>query len=834
MSCKCIKAFSIFERRNLKYYLTYWITLLTLTITIPALAQQVINIPAKPLSEALKELGEKTNLQIIYDAKLVSGKTSTPVQGALKANESLYQLLNGTGITYTLSGNSATLIPTANSSQNGATTLPPIKVSGAAALGAATEGTGSYTTSQSSYGKGQSLKELPQTITVMTRQRIEDQVLTTLDGVLVQTPGITVEQFDTASSAFYARGFQITNFQIDGNSPLINGYNTNQLDIAMFDSIEVLRGSDALYGTSSEPSGAINLVRKKPTRDFQLKALAYGGSWNNYRGELDISGSIMAGGRIRGRLVGAYEDRKYFYDVANSDKALFYGIIEADITDNTLLTIGGNYMRQDGTYMRYSVPRYSNGDDLGMPRSTFLGTADDQWLRENNNQFIRIDQTIGNDWSLSVEASRNESDNTRKDFLWRGAINPITYSGLNSSWGGAKYHYNQIQETLDTVLKGSFHLLGGQHNIKLGANYSNSKDKGFTQRRNNFINVPNIFEFDPAVYRSNESYRSQAYTLLNTKQYGVYGSLGIEIIDPLKLIIGGRLSWYKFDQTFDLYNFNTGNVSASFPSYLKENKVFTPYVGLVYALSKQWSTYGSIAETYRSQATNRKGPPPGTSLDPVTGRSYEIGIKGSLFNDRLNTTLALYSIKRAGEAVEDPNYPYTPSDLGSSCCYLDDGKIISRGVDVEVSGEIIDGWHIQAAYTFNNNEDKAGNGRYSTITPKHLFKLWSSYALKGSLSGLKLGGGITAQSSTYLSGTARTFNATTGLYDGPSVDYAFTEQGRVLVDLFAQYYFNKRWSAAVNINNIFDKKYYKTVGTTEGGNWYGEPRNFLVSMRYTY
>ena len=89
MSCKCIKAFSIFERKNLKHYLTYWVTLLTLTITIPVLAQQAINIPAKPLSEALKELGEKTNLQIIYDASLVSGKTSTPVQGTLKANEAL-------------------------------------------------------------------------------------------------------------------------------------------------------------------------------------------------------------------------------------------------------------------------------------------------------------------------------------------------------------------------------------------------------------------------------------------------------------------------------------------------------------------------------------------------------------------------------------------------------------------------------------------------------------------------------------------------------------------------------------------------------------------------
>nr|WP_281870793.1 TonB-dependent receptor [Nitrosomonas europaea] len=148
-------------------------------------------------------------------------------------------------------------------------------------------------------------------------------------------------------------------------------------------------------------------------------------------------------------------------------------------------------------------------------------------------------------------------------------------------------------------------------------------------------------------------------------------------------------------------------------------------------------------------------------------------------------------MKRNGEAVRDPAYPPIPGDLGSSCCWLDDGRITSRGVDIEVSGEIVSGWQVLAGYTFNDNENKAASGRYSTVTPKHLFKLWSSYELKGMLNGLKLGGGITAQSSNYRQGSVRTFNGATGLYDGPSIDYTFTEPGRVLVDLFAQYHLNK-------------------------------------------
>lgn len=259
-------------------------------------------------------------------------------------------------------------------------------------------------------------------------------------------------------------------------------------------------------------------------------------------------------------------------------------------------------------------------------------------------------------------------------------------------------------------------------------------------------------------------------------------------------------------------------------------------MGIVFDLTEQWSTYASITETYKSQASSHKGPPLGTPLKPVTGRSYEIGVKGGLFNNRLNTALAFYSIKRNGQAFRDPSYPPTLGNLGSDCCYLDDGRITSRGMDIEVSGEIVNGWQILAGYTFNDNENKAASGRYSTVTPKHLFKLWTSYELKGILSDLKLGGGITAQSSYYQKGSARAFNQATGLYNGPSVPYDFTEPGRVLVDLFAQYRLNKYWSATLNVNNIFDKKYYQSVTSNNpgAGNFYGEPRNFLVSMRYSY
>src|SRR5690606_774092 len=104
------------------------------------------------------------------------------------------------------------------------------------------------------------------------------------------------------------------------------------------------------------------------------------------------------------------------YDYGKSDKYLFYGIVEADITDSTMFTVGADVMRQDfGAFNAFGLPRYSNGDDIGLRRSFYLGGPDDRWLRKNNKQFIRLDQAIGTNWTLGIEASRAESKNYRQD-----------------------------------------------------------------------------------------------------------------------------------------------------------------------------------------------------------------------------------------------------------------------------------------------------------------------------------------------------------------------------------------------------------------------------------
>jgi len=159
--------------------------------------------------------------------------------------------------------------------------------------------------------------------------------------------------------------------------------------------------------------------------------------------------------------------------------------------------------------------------------------------------------------------------------------------------------------------------------------------------------------------------------------------------------------------------------------------------------------------------------------------------------------------------------------------------------EIEVSGQVLPGWQINGGYTFDDNKTSYGatNGaRYNTSMPKHIFRIWTSYRLQENLSRFRVGGGVRAQSSFFKEGTVRSWNPTggvggTGAYDGPEVPYAFTDPGRAIWNFFTEYTIDKHWRLALNVNNVFDKRYLQSVGTTAGGNVYGEPRNVMLSLR---
>lgn len=367
-----------------------------------------LNLPAQPLDQALNALAGQTDSRILFATDIAEGLSAPAVTGEMTVQQALERLLKGSDLTVqqTSDGSFVIAAPVASGA---VLDLGAITIQGQG-MGETTENTGSYTPGLISVGSKSptSLKETPQSVSVITRQVIEDRQITDINEAMKAVPGITVQSNTFRIQDFYSRGFPIQNIQLDGAAPMALGttagsfYSSNIYDLAEFDHVEVLRGSSALFGGTGDPGGIINLVRKRPLDTYQLKFSASAGSWDNYRSELDVTGPLGFDGRLRGRMVMAYQDRQYFVDNRATDKPLVYGVLEADVSDDTMLTAGLRFNKVHETGTASQLPRYSNGADLGLPRHTGLSTTwayADGFSRE---YFAKLDHRLNDDWKLNL------------------------------------------------------------------------------------------------------------------------------------------------------------------------------------------------------------------------------------------------------------------------------------------------------------------------------------------------------------------------------------------------------------------------------------------------
>jgi outer membrane receptor for ferric coprogen and ferric-rhodotorulic acid len=272
------------------------------------------------------------------------------------------------------------------------------------------------------------------------------------------------------------------------------------------------------------------------------------------------------------------------------------------------------------------------------------------------------------------------------------------------------------------------------------------------------------------------------------------------LADPVTLVLGGRMSWW--------------NQSAP-GARQRIDPEFTPYGGLIVDLDRQWSLYGSYAQVFQPQSQlTREGKP----LDPVTGTNYEAGVKGALADGALNVSLAVFQIQQKNRAQQDPDWPC----VGNNCYYISGGEVRSRGFEAEASGQVTPHWTVAAGYTFNTSKylsDSVSNGQpFASFTPKHIFRLWTNYALPVMERRLSVGGGVRMQSG----------------YSTVSGPVTLRQGGYTLVDLRMAYRLDKHLTAALNVNNLFDRRYYQSLSGTSWNNRYGEPRNVMLTLRAQY
>ena len=309
---------------------------------------------------------------------MVAGPFSPPVSQlalrplALAVHSALLTLVLGAGAAW-----AADAPATANEA-----TLSEIKVLGQQDK-ASTEHTGSYTTKQMATATrmGLSIRETPQSISVVTRQRMDDMGLNSLAEVLVQSTGVTVQENDSERTNFSARGFSIGNYQIDGVA--VNSGSNALFDTAIYDRIEIVRGATGLVSGNGDPSATINMLHKRPGKELAASAGMTVGSWSKVRLEGDISAPLNADGSIRGRVVVAGQNRHSYMDLYKERKLVGAVIVEADLTPDTLLTAGIDYQKNTpkGTSWGTTPLFFADGTPANMPRSFNMAAKWSSWER---------------------------------------------------------------------------------------------------------------------------------------------------------------------------------------------------------------------------------------------------------------------------------------------------------------------------------------------------------------------------------------------------------------------------------------------------------------------
>ncbi|MBK1613263.1 TonB-dependent receptor [Rubrivivax gelatinosus] len=680
--------------------------------------------------------------------------------------------------------------------------LPEIVVSAPAASG--------YKAERIELGK-QALtpRETPQSVSVLTRQQMDDQDMATMTEAMQQLTGVSVIANDTMNNQYYVRGYT-PGVMYDGVSSY-NGFTpSHQFDLAIYERIELLRGPAGLLRGVGEPGGVVNLVKKRALAEPAFGADLSVGSWNALRATGDATGALNAAKTLRGRVVVSRENRDYFYDHTHGDKWLAMGVLEWDLAPGTTLSISQTGQDHDVRAPWSGLPASSVADASGhyplldVSPGTFNAPDWGRMSYHTDETAGWIEQRLAGGWKLKLALNQRQQ---RQYYKYA-----YTYSGVDLVAGTLDYasfrgDYHYTREGADLSASGPFELFGRNHEALLGLNAERYLSSGVSGRGPTWTGV--VFGDLDALAEPDIAYTSGSESL--THQRGLLAQLRWSLADALTLVTGVRVSDFaqrsRSIAPSALSAWKDGAEANGEPSY---------NLGLVYELDTRWSLYGSVADIFVPQTQAKLD---GGTLDPRVGRQREVGAKADLFDGRLAASLAYFDIRDTGRAYADPDSP------ADSSYYLNAGKVQSKGLEAELSGRPLPRLDLSAGYTHVTTrylKDRVNTGLvYAIATPKHQLKLWGNYrfAPDTALQGWQLGLGLQAQSAV---------QSSRGWRD------EVVNGGWAVVNARVGYEISPRWQASLLVGNVFDRQYYASVGTPNIYNFYGEPRSLQLSLKARY
>jgi len=652
--------------------------------------------------------------------------------------------------------------------------------------------TGARTRTSAVTGLDMSLRETPQSVSIINQDRIKDFALTDVNQLLAQVTGVNVEKVETDRTYYNARGFDITNFQIDGvGLPLIWGIQFGSLDTVLFERVEAVRGANSMMTGTGNPSATINYVRKRPTHAFQASAALQYGSWNDYRLEADVSGPLNASGTLAGRLIYANEDTDSYLDHYKVNRNVYGALLSWDATPKLTATVGWSMQdnRARGNNWGALPLVYSDGTRIDYPRSASTSADWTHWNVRDQSAFAELAWRFDNGWQVKTIGTYKRFEENAKLLYAYGAPDKTTGLGVEGMAGV----YPSIYESyiLDAYASGPFKLFGREHQLVIGGQTSRAHGheyEDFSQDKIIYGPVTDWDHLQPAEPTFPGAYLSADQTDRLTR---FYTAAHLSLTDKFKVVAGFNALWLKSK------GFSYGADTT------RDNSKVSPYAGVVYDLTQNVSLYANYTDIFNPQSevdvTHAR-------LDPAHGKSYEAGFKSEWFDRRLYLTGAIFTSRQDGLA----EFAGTFED-GKSYYVGVDTK--AKGYELEAVGAINDQWRVSLGWTDLKIEDADGN-KTRLYTPRKTLKASTTYTIP-SVRNLTLGAQLRWQD------------------DIASADAVpIVQKAYGVLDLMAGVDVTDKVRATVNVKNATDKTYLTSLMWNQS--YYAAPRSVSLRLDYAF
>ena len=655
-------------------------------------------------------------------------------------------------------------------------------------------------------GLGLDSFDTPQSLSIIESDTINKYNLSDVNSLFKKITGINIDQTETDRTYYNARGFDITSMHVDGSGVPFGDIFVGDLDTAIYEKIEFIRGSNGLITGLGNPSGTVNFVRKRPSNDPQASVEISLGRWSNKRAVVDVSTPLTESGSWAARAVVVHQDKNSWLDLYENNRTVFYGVVDGQLNDDVTVSFGYTYQKNNSDGVTWgAVPLiYSNGTQTDFADSSSTAMDWTYWDTLNQTAFAELSWYINDNLNFTSKLTYTDYEDNSELFYTYTQTGFEQDTGLGMLGYPGKFYAEDDILIWDNSLQGTFQAWGLEHSFNLGVSLADSEtldlDSGALSGFDEMPALPGWTGTEVANPSWAAPYQA-GYTDVTLNRF--YGSMQLAVTDNLDLVLGA--SFVDYDNEGESWDVSTST---------SENGA-SPYIGFTWEATEGLNIYASYSDIYQPQYYLNEDLQP---LGSAEGRGYEMGVK-KRFDDNLLLSFSVFRTEQEnlyefieygdGDGVDDDNYV---DDFDYSI--YRGVTVDSNGFELEISGKVSEEWSLQGGFTALTMDDENGD-EARTFIPRKTLKLLADYA---PVWNEKLNAGMSVQWQSDM--------------------YYETSFGRITQDSYGliggyiQYSLNDNLSLSLNLENITGEKYLSSVRTDQA--FYGSPTDYNLTVRWDF